>query len=355
MSPLLPHVERILDAARIAPSWGNKQPWRFHVEGETISFLVDQEREPRHFVGMAHIALGAALECALLRAARMGVTARIEMPPDHQPLLRLTVSDPKRVVEPDKALMRRATNRRLYDGRAIDDATYGWLVEATPPLDGVRTHWFGRERVRVMGPLLEEAEALFYSNPRLREVALHAIRFDVRDREEVTQGLAVGNLELSASDRITLDALRQMPPERQGTAAAAAAAQKMGARARRLVESASGVCIFTRPDGSRPVLDVAVGRAMLRAWLALTRKGLVAHPMTAVQVLDNVLGIEGAAMPERERVEAVVSNVRAAFPSVEKGASIAMLMRYGWAPPPTTLVRRLPVEESVAGEVTPGA
>ncbi|HEX8790510.1 MAG TPA: nitroreductase family protein [Polyangiaceae bacterium] len=351
-SPLLPHVERILDAARIAPSWGNTQPWRFHVEGETISFLVDQEREPRYFVGMAHIAVGAALECALLRAARMGVTVRIEMPADHQPLLKLTVSDAKRTVEPDKALMRRATNRRLYDGRAIDDATYGWLVEATPPLDGVRTHWFGRERVRVMGPLLEQAETLFYANPRLREVALQSIRFDVRDREEVTNGLAVGSLELSAGDRITLDQLRHTSAERL---AATGAAQKMGARARRLVESASGVCIFTRPDGSRPVLDVAVGRAMLRAWLALTRKGFVAHPMSAVQVLDNVLGIEGSAMPDRERVEAAVSGVRSAFPSVEKGASIAMLMRYGFAPPPTTLARRLPVEESVAGDVKPGA
>lgn len=349
-SPLLPHVERILDAARIAPSWGNTQPWRFHVEGETISFVVDQEREPRYFVGMAHIAVGAALECALLRASRMGATARIEMPADHQPLLRLTVSGAKRTVEPDKALMRRATNRRLYDGRAIDDATYGWLVEATPPLDGVRTHWFGRERVRVMGPLLEEAEAVFYANPRLREVALQAIRFDVRDREEVTHGLPLGSLELSTADRITMDVLRHTPAERL---AGTGAAQKMGARARRLVESASGVCIFTRPDGSRPILDVAVGRAMQRAWLALTRKGLVAQPMSVVQVLDNVLGIEGSSMPDRERVETLLSGFRAAFPSVEKGASIALLMRYGWAPPPTTLVRRLPVEESVAGDVKP--
>lgn len=349
-SPLLPHVERILDAARIAPSWGNTQPWRFHVDGDTISFLVDQEREPRHFIGMAHVAVGAALECALLRAARMGVTTRIEMPADHQPLLRLTVSDPKRTVEPDKALMRRATNRRLYDGRAIDDATYGWLVEATPPLDGVRTHWFGRERVRAMGPLLEQAETLFYANPRLREIALQAVRFDVRDREEVTHGLPVGSLELTAGDRVTLDALRHTPAERL---AATGAAQKMGARARRLVESASGVCILTRPEGVRPILDVAVGRAMQRAWLALTRKGLVAQPMSVMQALENVLGVEGSAMPERERVEAVLSGFRAAFPSVEKGASIAMLMRYGWAPPPTTLVRRLPLEESVAADVKP--
>jgi len=350
VTQLPPHVERILDAARIAPSWGNTQPWRFHVDGETISFFVDQERQPKYFPAIARIAIGAALECALLRAGRMGATARLESPPDRKPLIRLTVSDAKRTPEPDKALIRRATNRRLYDGRAIDDATYAWLVEATAPLEGVRTHWFGRERVRILGPLIEEAEALFYAHPRLRETTLQTIRFDVRDREEVTRGISVGSLELTAADRITVDALRHTAQDRL---AATGAPQRMGARARRLVESASGVCIFTKPDGPDPLGDVTVGRCLQRAWLALTRKGLVAQPMSVFQVLDSVLGVEGSDLPEHERVESVLSRFKGAFPSVEKGASIAMLMRYGWAPPPTTLVRRLPLEESVAGDVTP--
>ena len=37
--------------------------------------------------------------------------------------------------EPDKAVVRRATNRRMYDGRPVDDPTFAWLREATPPLD----------------------------------------------------------------------------------------------------------------------------------------------------------------------------------------------------------------------------
>jgi nitroreductase len=344
---LLPHVERILDAARIAPSWGNTQPWRFHVDGETISFLVDQDRQPSYFPATAHIAIGAALECALLQAGRMGATVRIENPPDRNPLVRLTVSDVKRTPEPDKALLRRATNRRLYDGRAIDDATYAWLVEATAPLQGVRTHWFGRERLRPLGPLIEEAEALFYANARLRELTLKTIRFDVRDREEVAHGMAVGSLELSAADRITVDALRHTAQDRL---AATGAPQRMGARARRLVESASGVCIFTKPEGLDPLVYVTVGRCLQRAWLALTRKGFVAQPMSVFHVLDSALGIEASNLPEHERVATVLSRFKGAFPSVENGSSIAMLMRYGFAAPPTTLVRRLPLEESVASD-----
>jgi len=328
------------------------QPWRFQVDGDTISMLVDAERERAYLGQMARVAVGAALECALVRAGRMGATVRFESPPRSGALVTFTVSDVKRTPEPDKALMRRATNRRLYDGRAIDDATYGWLVEATPALDGVRAHWFGRERVRAMAPFLEEAETLYYGHARLRELTLQSIRFDVRDREEVTHGLSVGSLELSAAERVAMDALRHAPDGALAVTGTAAA-QRMGARARRLVESASGVCVITRPDSADPSADVTVGRCMQRAWLALTRKGLVAHPMSAVQVLEAALAAEGTGLPEHDRVNALVTKFRAAFPSVEKGSSIAVLLRYGYAPAPTAHVRRLALEESLAGKPAP--
>jgi len=346
--PILPHIERILDAARIAPSSGNMQPWRFVVDGDAVSFLIDHERDrsPANTDGrVARIAVGAALECALLRAGRMGATVHFETPRDGA-LVTLRITSPKRTPEPDKALVKRATNRQLYDGRPLDDATFAWLHEATPPLDGTRTLWFGRERVRVLGPIVEEGEALFYGEQHVRDAALRAVRFDVRDREEVSQGLSVGCLELSASDRMTLDALRTVPQDRL---AAMGAFKKMGARARRLVESASGVCVIAT-RGSEPSTDVAVGRCMLRAWLTLTRRGLVAHPMTAIPALETILELEARApgpLAERARATASVESLRAAFPSVEQGARIGLLMRIGWAAPPTSRVRRLALDDSI--------
>ncbi|HEX3344984.1 MAG TPA: hypothetical protein VHS09_10450, partial [Polyangiaceae bacterium] len=239
---VLPYVEHVLDAARIAPSHDNMQPWRFLVEGDTVSFLVDHERDrsPANAGGrMASIAVGAALECALLRAGRNGSAVRF-LPARANALVTISLGAPKRMVEADKALVRRSTNRRLYDGRPLDDATFTWLQQATPPLDGTRTLWFGRERVRALGPILEEGEAVFYGDARAREAALRAVRFDVRDNEEVSHGVSLGSLELSASDRMTLDALRKTPQERL---AATGAPAKLGAHARRLVESASGVCV----------------------------------------------------------------------------------------------------------------
>lgn len=350
---LLPHVERILDAAHIAPSHDNMQPWRFVAEGEVVSFLVDHERDrsPANAEGRtARIAVGAALECALLRAGRMGSAVRFEAP---RPSAAVTIhlAPAKRVIEPDKALVRRETNRRLYDARPIDDATFKWLTEATPPLDAAKTLWYGRERVRTLGPILEEGDEVLYEQARTREGALRGLRFDVRDREEVPQGLSIGALELTQADRMALDAMRHTPQDRL---AAMGAFKKMGARARRLVESASGVCIVAT-TATDPASDVTVGRCMQRAWLALTRRGLVAQPMTSVLQLDAILDIDqraggGATTVDPQRAGAVVSAFRGAFPGVERGARIAMLMRFGWAPASTSRVRRLPLEDSIAAD-----
>ncbi len=353
--PALPsHIEKILEAARIAPSRDNLQPWRFVVSGDTISLLVDAERDrlppgAHGHTRAAAVAVGASLECALLRAGRMGALVRFESPAPGA-LVSVTITQPKRIPEPDKALMRRVTNRHAYDGRPIDDATFTWLSDATPVLEGARTLWFGRERVRTVGPIVAEGEELLFANPVTREAALRAVRFDARDREEVLHGLSVGCLELSPAERTALDALRHAP---QDGLVATSTSRRMGARAQRLVESASGVCVIST-RGTEPAADVAVGRSMMRAWLALTRKGLVAQPLGAIPLLENMLELDASgALAERERIAGVVRSLRAAFPNLEREARIGALLRFGWAPPPTAVVRRRSLADSLAG-VLPG-
>ena len=55
---------------------------------------------------------------------------------------------------------------------------------------------------------------------------------------------------------------------------------------------------------------------------------------------------------EGERTAALLAAFRGTFPSVERGARIALFLRFGWAPPPTVRVRRLPLEESLVHEPT---
>jgi len=323
------HIERLLDAARTAPSHDNLQPWRFVVDGDTVSFGIDHERNASPDGTMARIGLGAAIECACIAAARMGIVSRIQ-PPREGALVTMTLSEPKRLTDPDLSRARRATNRRLYDGRALDDATLRALRDAVPQRDLAQTHWFGRERVRALGPLMEQAEELVMLVPAMRERALAAVRFDVKDR-----GLPLASLELSTAERAALVGLRKPI----GAGMTASAAKTMGSRARRLMESASGVCIVTT-TGTDPMADVDVGRTAQRVWMALTAKGLAAQPMTTMTSL-------AVAEPD-DRITALLAAFRGAFPNVPADSRIAFLMRFGFADPPTVRSGRYPLEESCA-------
>ena len=343
---VLPHIEQILDIARSAPSRGNLQPWRFVVDGAAISFVVDEARDPSPMNAgqrMARIGVGAAVESALIGAARIGAAARFETPRANA-LVTLAVGAPTRAMDPDKALLRRATNRRVYDGRAVDDATLVALRGATPAMDGVKTHGFGRERVRLLGPLVETGETLLLESPGAREATVSDTRFDARDRDEVTTGLSLGSLELSARERATLDELRRAP--RHGETVGAY--KQIAKSARKLVESASGVCMITAPN-AEPMADVNVGRCMQRAWIALTRRDMVGHPLSAIPAIEAMLEFDESARIAvgAEESAAVVAACRLAFPSVEHGSRIALLMRFGWAAAPTTRSGRRPLRESL--------
>ncbi len=335
MSAILPHVARVLDAARTAPSHDNAQPWRFVVDGETVSFGVDHARDASRDGAMARIAIGAALECAHVAAARMGATVRLESPREGS-LVTLSITNPKRLPDPDLSRTRRVTNRRVYDGRALDDATLLALRDAVPERDLAQTHWFGRERVRALGPLMEKAQEVLYLDAASRERALAAIRFDVKDREDVERGLSLGSLELTSAERSALVGLRK--PGMSGVVSAAV--KTMATRARRLMESASGVCVITA-RGADPMADVDVGRSMQRAWMALTQRGLAAHPMTTIMALVPTSDTE----PDGH-LATLLTAFRQTFPNVAPDAHIAFLMRFGWADPPSLRVGRLPLEQS---------
>ena len=341
-----PHIAEILEAARLAPSRDNLQPWRFHVDGEVVSFGIDAERDPSPLNAggrMARIAVGAAIENALLRARRIGATIRFQEPRPGA-LVTVTFAGSKRVPEMETGLARRATCRLEYDARAADDETFTALRDATPVLETVRAHWFGRERVRVLAPILEEAVALLYGNAAARAAMFAAMRFDARDREEVAHGLSIGSLELSGSERVTLDEIR-----RAGETPTAAAIAKIAAHERKLVESASGVCFFSA-TGDDPTVDVNVGRAFELAWLALTRRGLVAQPISAIAALEAMVALDERgtlSAAEIERARAIIDAHRAAVPSIEKGARVGIALRFGWAEGATAKVGRRRLEESV--------
>jgi hypothetical protein len=119
-----------------------------------------------------------------------------------------------------------------------------------------------------------------------------------------------------------------------------------------LVESSSGLCVVAMPDvRSTPQVDLLVGRAMQRAWLALHAEGLAVQPMMSLLMLENIV-VEGSpdliASLGGGKLMALLNEFRVLAPEIGSGRP-AFLMRFGFAPPPSGRTGRRPLS-AVIGE-----
>lgn len=348
---LTTRLATLLASAVRAPSGDNTQPWSFLVDANAgrIGLAVDPARDPSPMNAgqrMARIAIGAALENILATAARNGW--KVEQVPATPPAsAAIVVEEPSGAAGTiDPVLSSRVSNRRLFDGRDLPGAVVDKLAQETPELDGVRTIWIGaRDRIAAVAKVISLADALMFGEQTMRQAFLGNVRFDAPADAEVAEGLSLAALELSGSDRIALQLMKRSP---QWLVRYGGALRIFADHARRLVASASGLCVLSAPD-DRPETDLIVGRAMQRAWLALTAAGLAVQPMMSLPVLENAL-THGAVALHAALGRELVSNIRQSFrtlvPELGPGRP-AFLFRLGHAPPPSGRTGRRPVEDVV--------
>jgi nitroreductase len=348
-------IETLLSAAILAPSGDNTQPWRFAVDAdaETITFFVDESRDPSPMNAgqvMSQIAVGAAVENALRTAHHNGWSADLEEtePPA---LARIRVrGGEERQPSIEDAITERVTNRRVYERRPLPAEDLARLLRDTPVLDGVTTHWvIDANRLAELANLIGRADAVMFSNPSVRRAFLANIRFDKAADDRVEHGLSLGSLEPSALDRLALRMMHRIPNWLMKIGAGG----MFESRARKLVESSSGLCLIVAPDRLGPT-PLRVGRAAQRAWLALTAAGLAAQPMMSLLVLENLLAggpPELIASLGRERLATLGSDFRRLAPEIG-GGQPAFLMRFGFALAPSGRTGRLPWKASLLSSGT---
>ncbi len=339
--------EPLLIAATRAPSGDNTQPWRFVVDADagTIAVEVDGSRDPSPMnagLRMARIAAGAAMENLLQASGPLGWDAEvIPAPRSAVAAVRLVrnpgeAAGPRRGVLPD-----RLTNRRLYDGRPIPAQRLNELAEAGA-LEGVQTLWITkRDQLVRWASLIGRADALMFGEPTLRRSFLKNVRFDAPADQPVSEGLSLGSLELTRSDRLALSWMPRLPDL---LFTMLGFGRVFATKARKLVKSSSGLCLVVAPDRGE-LTDLIVGRAMQRAWLALSGRGLAAQPMMSLPVLDNALEHGSSALVAslgRGRVEPLLSEARAMLPG--NGGRLAFVLRFGYAAPPSGRTGRRPLE-----------
>lgn len=275
-------VERIVDAARRAPSGGNVQPWRFEADGDEIRFYLvargTSKMDIRHRA--SYLAIGAALFNARVAAAALHVVGQVQLFPESKSSLHVATlhlgegMDPEiELLEP--YLLSRATNRRIGQATALEPSHLEMMARAVEK-EGARLRVeTDRDRIARLGIMLADADRMRYLIPEIHGQMMHEIRWPGRD--PLDEGLDVRTLEmdpgslglvqlLSRAD--VMDNLREWR-----------AGRVLGLRSQVAINSSSGVMLLTVPR-AEPQWYVRAGAAMERLWLLGEKLGLAMQPVS---------------------------------------------------------------------------
>jgi len=163
------------DAVR-APSSHNTQPWRFRVDGDTVSLYADRARglpendpDDRELV----ISCGAALRNLVVSAAHHGWASEVLAPRDDHPdhLATVTMAPAAADTLPDAALWpaiaARRTRRGAFARRPVPDGLVAALTDAGAA-DGTWAKVLEASQRPMVADLVAEGSRIQFSDPRWR-------------------------------------------------------------------------------------------------------------------------------------------------------------------------------------------
>jgi hypothetical protein len=302
---------------------------------------------------MSKIACGAAIECAVCAADDHGWTVEVVFADNsieqntYLARIYLREFEPEKVSDRLQKLMAaRITNRRPYDRQPLAVDGLAALQHASTPSDETTVHWIAeRPQIEAFARLIARADSMLFSEPSMRAAFFKNVRFDLPAQAAADKGLSMGALEASAFERT---ALRLMRYEPQWMFKLTAASHIFSQHAVSLVNSASGLCIVSVQGAERPQLRA--GRAMLRAWLALTEQGMAVQPMMSSVAMTQALECGSPELIKAlgvEKLRAFVAEFRASLAALGIRGSPQFLMRFGRAADPSCRTGRLPLSELI--------
>lgn len=286
-------IQKILEAGVQAPSGGNSQPWKFKLTGETLQIFMIPDRD--HAILNFHsrgtlLAHGALIENISIAARHYGFEAEIKLFPDN--------ADPNLVAEvrfgerekkdnvPDlwNAIWKRATNRKPYETRKVDEEIKEALRTVPAEIgayDVILKLTDDREQINALAKAASANEIVMFEDKNLHRLFFKELVWTDLEEKEKRSGLYLRTMELAPPQAIALRLFKFWPIMRLfdffGAARGIAAGNAKGYAACALY----GAVLYNDEDKG----FIHVGRVIERTWLKATDMGLSFHLQTGINFL----------------------------------------------------------------------
>lgn len=282
-------IEKIIEAGCKAPSGGNSQPWRWVYKNNVLLLFLAFDGTD-HSLGHdnlgSYLALGAAAENVVLRAAELGFDATVKpFPDDATSNLVATFSFNKKTTSStdashlSNAIDIRLTNRMLNKKEKIADSILTTLVNTAQETGVVNLEFItDDDELNLIGDLLGELEKIRLLEKTGHRDFVNEIRWTAKESEEQKDGVDLRTIDLTNTEIVGLKvAKNESVIELINKWNGGDAFKKLTIKA---IDTASAVGVFTIND-TTPTAYFNSGRMVQRVWLAANLNGIAFHPLTA--------------------------------------------------------------------------
>ncbi|WP_149242783.1 Rv1355c family protein [Dyadobacter sp. 32] len=353
--PTEDEITKIVEAASLAPSAGNDQPWKWLFREGQLYLFHDTTRSGSftNFGNHAsELALGAAYENAMLKSRQMGFQVKGELYPmsresDLVAVIRFgspDVDEDFNVYAHDLAdyIYSRSTNRRPGVPIPIDDLHYAILREAAAHVPEAELHFFtDREVIDRMARVVAECELILMLNERG-----HSDYFE-RDINwtgdtHKNDGINVGTLGLTPAQ---LTALSMLKDEKIARALRLIGGGNLFVDAtHKTISSASCLVLMTLPKDTKHKFFLG-GIASQRFWLRAEQLGYSVQPLSApLSMFARLEAGEGFDYDEMEKLKHQRSIFRG-ITNFDNNSDEILLIKITRADAPAERTKRLPLNE----------
>lgn len=334
-------IESLIEAASLAPSVDNCQPWRFIIDDESIDIFLDRPRA--EFFGdygyaASYATLGAVLENLTVAASGIGLQLDPRffpsMDPDHVVSVRF-ITD---TLPPDPMLEQlplRCTNRRKYRTTPLDEAQRKKLQQAGASVPGVTLHLIeDRADMKRVFRLAAQIDSIIFDHPLLHANLYRWIRWNRDEINATRDGMPVGSLELDPFQQLFFRIISSFGILKFLNLFGMNRLIGLLNSALLLKSSALGL-VVTKGTTNEDYLNG--GRCMERVWLAAAGQGLSFQPFGGLPfLLTRMLrgGESGFSAKQYQLLQQIYADLGKVVP-VRPDNGLIILFRVGIAPVPS--------------------
>jgi tRNA A37 threonylcarbamoyladenosine dehydratase len=278
-------LKKIVNAAILAPSYGNKQAWKWLSHRKQLFLFFDKKlADSVNDTGNqnALVSMGTALENAFIKAKEIGYEANIRLNPGISNSGLIASFSFNKTKTSGHHLARyidkRHTNRKSGNGKNLDQKTLNELKSLVKEIKGASlTIISDPKKIAEIGRIEGSIERIRLLNPVTHhDYFTKEIKWDDHNKG-AAEGLAVKTLELPVNALTGFEVISD--PEVSGLIHKWEKGTAFEKLVQYSVSSSSAIGLITMPSDSLTNL-VNGGRLAERIWLTATKNNLAFHPIS---------------------------------------------------------------------------